>query len=335
MILEMDEPILKMHWERFKAHVDLDISTASHLLAPFITDSIDAILLLSEGCANTNYKVIFKNNRVPIVLRIYVRDKTALQREVAIHKLVADKIPIAQHLYFDDSCMIYSYPYSIMEWIDGTLLRDIILTKNKKAITESVFEAGQYLNILRQMTFSHGGFFQENLQIRPFDKEEEYLPYVLNLLKDKIVKNDLDSNLCDAISRLVKNNVTLLPHKDEANLTHSDYDPANIMVREKKGKWGIAAILDWEFAYAGTYLLDIGMMLRYSHKLPYFYENSFINGIQSQGFTLPGAWKKQAKLMDLLCLLQLIHYNPASQRPKINYDAISLMTDIVRDWDSF
>lgn len=331
----MDEPILKIHWERFKAHVDLDISTASRLLEPFTTDDVGELLLLSEGCANTNYKVVFKNNRTPIVIRIYMRDKTALPREVAIHQLVADQIPIAKHLYFDDSCKVYSYPYSIMEWVDGKLLREIILTKNEKAITKSVFEVGQYLNVLRQIKFSHGGFFQENLQIRPFDKEEEYLPYVLNLLQDKVVKSDLDSNLHNAVSKLVKNHSKLLSHEDEANLTHADYDPANIMVREINGEWCIAAILDWEFAYAGTYLLDMGMMLRYSHKLPNFYEDSFINGIQSQGFTLPTGWKKQAKLMDLLCLLQLVHYNPVSERPKMNRDVVSLIADTVRNWDFF
>src|SRR3990167_8489298 len=182
----MDEPILKIDWERFKAHVDLDIFAASRFLEPFTTDDIGELFLLSEGCANTNYKVVYKNNRPPIVIRIYMRDKTALSREVAIHQLVADQIPIAKHLYFDGGCDVYSYPYSIMEWVEGKLLREIILTKNEKAITKSVFEAGQYLNVLSQIKFSHGGFFQENLQIRPFDKDEEYLPYVFNLLQDKV-----------------------------------------------------------------------------------------------------------------------------------------------------
>lgn len=331
----MDEPILKNHWERFQAHVDLDISTASRLLAPYVTGDIEQLSLLSAGCANTNYKVTFKNDRLPVVIRIYIRDKTALQREVAIHKLVADKVPVAAPLYFDESCILYSYPYAIMEWIDGKLLREVILSKNEKAISQCVFAAGLYLNELRQIKFTHGGFFQDNLQIRPFNKEEEYLPYVLNLLNDKVIKCDLDSNLHNAVSRLVNTYSKLLPNKDEANLTHADYDPANMIVTQVKGKWKIAAILDWEFAYAGTYLLDIGMMLRYSHKLPNYYENNFIAGIKSQGFNLPAEWKKQAKLMDLLCLLQLIHYNPASERPKMNRDVVSLIVDTVQNWDFY
>ena len=76
----MDEPILKLHWERFKAHVDLDVKTAQHLISPFTKDSIAKLQLLSEGCANTNYKVSFNHDRQPIVIRIYMREKSALQQ---------------------------------------------------------------------------------------------------------------------------------------------------------------------------------------------------------------------------------------------------------------
>ena len=113
----MDAPILKSHWERFKARVDLDIATATHLIAPYTSDIFDKPALLSECCANTNYKVTFKNNRLPVVIRIYMREKSALPRELAIHKLVSDKIPVPTHLYSNDQCTDYPYPYSIMEWM--------------------------------------------------------------------------------------------------------------------------------------------------------------------------------------------------------------------------
>lgn len=331
----MDEPILKMHWERFQAHVDLDVDTAAMLLTPYTKDAINKLILLSEGCANTNYKVTFHNSRPPVVIRIYIREQSSLQREVAIHKLIAGNIPVPTHLYFDDNCTNYPYAYSIMEWIDGTLMRGVILTNNERAISDCLFEAGQYLNILRQMKFSHGGFFQTKLDIRPFEKEERYLPYVLNMLQDGIVKESLGTSLMQAVLDLVNNYSCLLPNEDDANLTHADYDPANIMVKFCDGQWKITGILDWEFSYAGTYLLDIGMMLRYSHKLPPCYEKQFIAGIEESGFTLPATWRKQAKLMDLLCLLQLAHYNPLSDRPKLNKDVVSLITHTVKKWETF
>ena len=43
-------------------------------------------------------------------------------------------------------------------------------------------------------------------------------------------------------------------------LSHSDYKPWNMLVREGT----IAAVLDWEFAFANAPLNDIGNFLRYS-----------------------------------------------------------------------
>ena len=331
----MDEPILKLHWERFKAHVDLEVKTAQHLISPFTKDSIAQLQLLSEGCANTNYKVSFNNDRSPIVIRIYMREKSALQREVAIHRLIADQIPVPRHFYADDTCSRYPYAYSLMEWVEGTLMREVILSKNERAISQCLFAAGQYLDVLRQIKFSYGGFFQENLLVRPFAEEEKYHTYVMSLLQDTVVKESLGDALLNRVITLVDHYVNLLPNQQEANLTHADYDPANIMVKEIEGQWIIAAILDWEFAFAGTYLLDMGMMLRYSHKLPICYEQSFLAGIEHDGFILPPQWKKQAKLMDLLCLLQLAHYNPVRERPKLNRDVVLLITDIVNKWDTY
>lgn len=331
----MNEPILKMHWERSRAHVDLDVLTAGRLVEPYTKDPIAHLTLLSEGCANTNYKVSFKNDRPPVVIRIYVRDDTAVYREVAIYELVTGKVPVARHLYFDDSRVLYQYPYSIMEWIEGTLLREVIAQKNEIAIQQSVFQAGAFINILRQITFAHGGFFGTHGQVRPFDPEEEYLPFVLGLLQNEVVKHDLGASLHDAVCTLVRTYAHIVPDTKEGNLTHADYDPANILVAPCDGLWKVAAILDWEFAFVGTYLLDIGQMLRYSHKLPDYYEASLVAGVQSEGFILPKMWKKQAKLMDLLCLLSLVRHNPCSQRPNINRDAASLIAHTVQHWDSF
>lgn len=331
----MNEPILKMHWERFTAPVDLDIPTANRLLLPYTTDAIDQLTLLSEGCANTHYKVTFKNKRHPVVIRIYVREKIALTIEIAVYKLVDSILPLSHHLYADNSCSQFPYPYAIIEYIHGKSMREVILSKNETAIAQCAFEAGQYLNQLRKIQLEQGGFFKEDGKIRPFNPDEKYLPFVTMLLSDSVVKDSLGNSLHSAVQAFIKKNASLLPNENDANLTHADYDPANMLVKQVDGRWKIVAILDWEFAFAGTYLLDMGMMLRYSHKLPACYEKEFIAGIQEDGFTLPPHWRKQAKLMDLLCLLQLAHYNPISARPKTNRDVVSLIADTLNNWKLF
>ncbi len=214
-------------------------------------------------------------------------------------------------------------------------MREVILSGDAQAIYDCAFEAGRYLNQLRKITFEQGGFFQADLSIRPFEKQEEYQPFVLDLLNDAIVQNSLGQQLHQSTTLWLQKHMALLPDKQESNLTHGDFDPANILVENINGHWKITAILDWEFAFAGTYFLDMGLFLRYAHKLPRCYEEGFISGIESEQFKLPPTWKVQAKLMDLLCLLNLLHYNPAEERPNLNRDVVGLIAKTTESHDEF
>ena len=116
----MTDPILKSHWERYKAHVELDFDTVTQLIAPYSIKKITDIQWLSDGCANTNYKISFEDS-APLVLRLYIREKSALAREIALYHLLTNKIPVPLPLYADDSCTKIAFPYAIMTWANGTL----------------------------------------------------------------------------------------------------------------------------------------------------------------------------------------------------------------------
>ena len=325
-------PLLKKHWERFQVHIDLDVLLAAKLIAPFARDEIDELVLLSEGCANTNFKVTFKTRRQPVVLRIYVRDHSALARETQLHRLLNGKLPIPALLYADDSKLHIPHPYAVMEWIEGRLMRDIILSKNEDDVSSCAYDAGKYLSVLRNIHFEKGGFFEPDLSVRPFSADEDYFPYINWLLNEPSLTNSMGNELTAAIKKLIADNTQYIPDKNDANLTHADYDPANMLVRQIDGQWKISAILDWEFSLSSTYLLDVGLFLRFSERLPVCYEQNFIKGIEDYSGALPEGWKKTAKLMDLLCLLQLAYYNPREQRPNMHNDVMSLIQNILSTW---
>jgi len=253
------EPILKTHWERYRAHFTIDKSTLKKLIQPYSNSEIADFTLLSEGCANSNYKVEFASGQ-PIVLRIY-------------------------------------------------------------------------LNHLRNIKLSHGGFFQgSDLTIRPFNQDEEYLAYAQSCLENENIHESLGGKLTDDVQSFIIENQTLLPDKSSANFTHADFDPANMLVKKVKGRYQVSGILDWEFAFSGSYLLDIGMFLRYSHKLPPAYEKKFIEGITSEGNPLPSQWRKSAKLTDIICLLSLLYWNPKKDRPNLSNDVAGLISNTLERW---
>lgn len=329
------EPILKTHWERYRDHFTIDKSILKNLIQPYSSDEIADFTLLSEGCANSNYKVEFVTGQA-IMLRIYLREKGSLVREIALHKLVADQLPVPKIFYSDDGCALIDHPYAIMEFIDGELMRGVILSKDESAIRECAFSAGIYLNHLRHIRLEQGGFFQDgDLTVRPFNHDEEYLPYAYSCLDHENIIDSLGKQRADTLRVFLEQNQHYLPNKSDANLTHADYDPANMLVKKIKNRFEVVALLDWEFAFSGSYFLDIGMFLRYSHKLPEIYESSFVKGIISEGNTLPKHWKKSAKLMDVICLLSLLYWNPKKDRPNLSADVASLIHNTLDDWHQY
>ena len=324
----MFSSILKSQWERYKSHVHADLKQTQKLIAPYILDKIKTLTLLSDGCANTNYKVTFQTNHPPLVLRLYTREKSSLLREHALHQFLKDVLPVPLFFYINTSCSLIEHPYALVEWKEGQLMRDIILKGNEQDIGECAFSAGQHLSILKNIELKQTGFFNEKLEIRPFTREEEFIPFGLGLLKQASVQENLSKVTLLNLEKILRTSSPFLPNPYQANLTHADFDPANMLVTKTNGKWQVSAILDWEFSFAGTYLMDMGLMLRYAHKLPKIYEDSFLKSIRESGIELPSHWKKTAKLMDLFCLLQLLYYNPRSQRPLMNMDVVELIENI-------
>ncbi len=327
-----NSPVLKTGWERFKSHVQLDIPTAEKLLQPVTTSKIAQLNLCAEGLANTSYKITFASHHPPIILRIYMREHSACQREFALHQLLKDKVSIAEIFYIDTSCSVIPYPFAVMEWVEGILMREVVLSGEEDAIQTCAFEAGKCLAMLRELRFQQSGFFQEDLTITPLSVSAE--SFCFAWLDNPEVSLGLGKLLCEALHQLVENHSSFYPSEQEVNLTHADYDPANILVKQVHQEWKIAAILDWEFAFSCSYLLDMGTFLRYSHRLPNYYEQAFCNGIET-GKSLPPEWKKSIKLMDIGCLLSLLEHNPPEKSPKLHQDVVSLLQDTVTNWEKF
>jgi aminoglycoside phosphotransferase (APT) family kinase protein len=321
--------LLKQDWERFAHPIPVDKVMATALLSPYTRDPIQNITLLSQGCVNSNYKVTFDSNRSPLVLRLFVRNPDSLAIEMALQKNLLKKLPIAKILYADSSCQLTPYPYALMEWVEGELMRDVILSQNQTAIAECAFAAGKILDQLRQIAFEVRGFFKPDLTIVPFAKESEFLSFTNTCLTDTLILNELGLALAVKIKQYIATHQSLLSDIKGAHLTHADFDPTNILVKKVNAKYEIAALLDWEFALADSYFLDMGIFLRYRNRLPACYEDAFIQGLQSEGLVLPKNWKILSNLMDILCMLSMLYDNRSIDRPLMKQDVKSLLSHCV------
>jgi len=112
-------------------------------------------------------------------------------------------------------------------------------------------------------------------------------------------------------------------------LIHSDYNLKNILIRHIDSVWKVVGILDWEFALAGSPLVDIGNFLRFEDKLPPGLSEAFIRGYLSNSIGFPDNWREVAKLLDLAAMVNFLE--DERDAPKTFRTAISMQSLVAID----
>lgn len=323
--------MLKTNWERTHHHPDIAEGILKKAVAQYSKEKIDGIKLLSNGCGNSNYHITFKSNS-PVLLRIYLRDSLSLGKESNILKMLDHDIPIPKMFVSDSTKSTIPYSFSINQFVEGELMRDVVLRGTEKDIKECAYSAGEELSKLKNYEFDSAGFLTEYLEVNPFPNEGNLSEELKTMLSLDNAKTYIDENLQKKLNNIISRHPVNI---NSCNLVHGDYDPANIIVKKTDRKYKVAGILDWEFAFSGDSLFDVSNFIRYSHLLPTCYEESFISGLESNGISIPSTWEKDAKLIDLLSLLSLLNENSRSERPIMINDILSLIHYTVENFERF
>jgi len=88
-------------------------------------------------------------------------------------------------------------------------------------------------------------------------------------------------------------------------------------------------VLDWEFAIAGSQLIDVGYFLRYETISAPRLEPHFSNGYLHAGGRLPSGWRRLPGIMDLIALCASLTHDALSS--PITAELIELLGAIVED----
>jgi Ser/Thr protein kinase RdoA (MazF antagonist) len=84
-------------------------------------------------------------------------------------------------------------------------------------------------------------------------------------------------------------------------LVHGDFNPKNLLVDPATG--GVTGVLDWEFAYAGAPLADLGNLLRFEQD-PVF-AGAVAGAYADRAPDVPDDWLEIARALDLYALIDL------------------------------
>lgn len=317
--------MFKVDWEKTSVTRQLPEGAAETMVRLAYPDqTLISYELIAGGCANLNYKIQLEHENQPLILRVYLRDKTAAYREQKLAALLKETVPLPLTHYIGE---LEEYHFAITEFMPGISLRDLLLGDAPHDLSAIMYEVGKILSKITAHEFSSAGFFDNELNIKQGFDEESINQFSLACLKHPQVIRYLNPEIRAAL----QNHLEQLPDFiiNSATLVHADFDPANILVEQQNGKWKVSAVLDWEFAYAGSWMDDVATMLRYAHKMPLQFQNAFLKGLIDHGMIVPANFQIIIHQSNIGALLDGITRHPLHMRPNIYQDILELIDHIL------
>jgi aminoglycoside phosphotransferase (APT) family kinase protein len=286
---------------------------------------------LTGGLINVMYRLHVEGLQEAFVLRVYSRDPAACQKEVDLHQLVSRRVPVPEILYANPRERDGVAPHILMRWIEGQTFRQIKSRRDPREIAEAAYSIGEILAQIGWFQFPRAGYIGPGLEIgAPLAEGPDPVPtFIESCLESPEMGRRLDESLRhrlrDFIWDWAKQVATV---GEERSLVHSDYGSPNILlnqsnVNQVKGRWKVAAVLDWEFAFAGSPLYDVGHSLRYDRGTPPLMEPHFAAGFREGGGTLPENWRSLARVLDLTALCD------ALTRPSLPEGVVAELVELV------
>ncbi len=320
--------MFKADWEKTSVTYQLPEGTIEKMVRLAYPDKkLTSSELIAGGCANLNFKIQLENEKHPLILRVYLRDKDAAAREQKLATLLKETVPVPLTHYIGK---LEVHHFAITEFISGISLRDFLLSNAPDAIGAVMSEVGTILSKITTYEFPKAGFLNKDLEVAPYESSD-VIKFAQDCLNDKNVLSVLSLEVISGIQKAIEKQASSFPTDDEKHLIHGDFDPANILVDKINGSWFVTGVLDWEFAFSGSYLWDVANMLRYAHKMPPEFQNSFIDALERNGIKLPASWRTTTHLLNLSSLLDLLKRSDPKDHPHRCADIRELIDHILSE----
>ena len=259
--------------------------------------------LLPGGLINTNVKIYFESDFNPVVLRLYRDGAAACEKEIAVHDLISRDIPVPEILHAESTPA-----FAFVEYIEGITFQQLKRTNNLNAIRQASASIGKTLAAIGRFRFPAPGALLTN---EKFIEGPDPIPRVLDrFLASDTFQRRAGAKLVDQLHNFIWSYASILPSLEtDCSLVHNDFGNRNILVREVNGVWTVAAILDWELAFSGSPLLDVGNFLRYELDATPLREPYFSRAFVEHGGHLPDNWKPVVKLIDLTGIVECLSHD--------------------------
>ena len=282
---------------------------------------------LGDGLRNANFKLRLDGQSESVVLRIYEHDASICRKELDLFRLAGALVPVPAVIHAEPYGFEDLPPFTLARYVEGISLRDLRPSGDAGASAEAAYSAGETLAAIGRATFARPGWIGPGPAVTaPLLEGKDPTPRFVDLCLGSIdLERRMAADLRDRTSRLVWRWAPQLARLDEeARLVHGDFNGRNLLVRCLAGRWSVVAVLDWEFAVAGSPLGDIGNFLRYERAAHPLAEPHFSAGYLHAGGALPRDWRRLARVLDVAAVCENL------TREQLPDRAIAELVELIR-----
>jgi fructosamine-3-kinase len=279
-------PNPEREWERPAPVASLDPAEVEHRLGP----THGPLELLGGGHANINVRVGARR-----VLRIYRRDRDAAAKEKALLLQPWTSFLVPPVLGAGEDFLVLGYvPHGALT-----------------VSAEHGTQAGRALAEIHRTRFPRAGFLDGDLHVdKPFD---DAIAALFDYARSEIARAAAaanDGDLGAVLATFFTDRLDALrAAAGPPALLHGDFKASNLHLTPANR----LLVLDWEFAYSGPALMDVGQLLRWDP--PAAFVAGFAEAYREDGGVLPDDWRMWADVFDLFNLAGLLGgATPGSRR---------------------
>ncbi len=308
---------LREKWSRTQAVLEPRRASIEALVRAAFPDSgLVRVERTFGGLANTNFRLELSDSRLErsgktVLLRYWQRDQQQAAKEIALLSFVGRRVPVPAVLASGDADPDFGLPFAFMQWIDGERLDALAPRLAPAALKDVGREVGGALAAIHGFAFERQGFFGADLVPRDdLDMDMRgIVAWLDHCLREGPGGERLGAALTEALYAFVarEGHVLSSAWASQPILTHSDFNGSNVLLREEPEEgWRIAAILDWEFAFAGGPSFDFGNLLRPPLGDDAAFMLGVTGGYRAAGKQLPEGWLEASRLADLLSWVDFV-----------------------------
>ncbi|HKQ76877.1 MAG TPA: aminoglycoside phosphotransferase family protein [Blastocatellia bacterium] len=281
--------------------IEVEHDQIQALLYPALKGAtIACVERLGGGLVNTLYRITPSDGSDSLCLRIFAAGRLSWETERKVLALVSASLPVPNVLLADGGNSDFSHPYLVYRWIEGITLNEFRRQAPPAALLSVAETLGRLLAGVASFSFADGPNGEPNGVHSRLSPIEALLSINEKMLLSGLARKRLGSALADAMWRRLEASADRLCKLDSvARLVHGDFGGRNILVAPSEdGGWRVSGLIDWEGAFSGSTLWDVGSLFSYPRRYSETFRQLFERGYRDAGGTLPEDWFRTARLLD-------------------------------------